>query len=92
MLQRRKCQQKISLDLPHISRVRCNYGGNAKEENNGYAVFISYLWPYDLYGPVHNAFDARKSFTRKSGRGLGPGNQYFFGPSEMAASRQASAI
>jgi hypothetical protein len=52
MLQRSKCQQKISLDLPHISRVRCNYGGNAKEENNGYAVFISYLWPYDLYGPM----------------------------------------
>jgi hypothetical protein len=39
MLQRSRCQQKISLDLPHISRVRCNYGGNNEEENNGYFVF-----------------------------------------------------
>ncbi len=45
---------------------------------------------YDLYGPVRNAFDAGKSITRASGRGLGPGNQdffKFFGPCEMASSR-----
>jgi hypothetical protein len=35
----------------------------------------SYLLTYDLYGPVRNAFDAGKSVTRASGRGLGPGNQ-----------------
>jgi hypothetical protein len=27
---------------------------------------------YDLYGPIRNAFDAGKSITRASGRGLGP--------------------
>jgi hypothetical protein len=34
----------------------------------------SYLWTYDLYGPVRHAFDVGKSITRASGRGLGPGN------------------
>ncbi len=40
----------------------------------------SYLWSwtYDLYGPVSSAFDAGKSITRVCGRGLGPGNRYFF--------------
>jgi hypothetical protein len=32
------------------------------------------------------------SITRTNGRGLGPGNRDFFGPCEMASSRQASAI
>jgi hypothetical protein len=32
----------------------------------------SYLWTYDLFGPVCNAFDEVKSITRASGRGLGP--------------------
>ena len=41
---------------------------------------ISYVWTFDLYGPpVRNAFDAGKSITRTSGRGLGPGNDDFFG-------------
>jgi hypothetical protein len=52
----------------------------------------SYLWTYDLYVPVQNAFDAGKSITRVGERGLGPGNQDCFGPCEMASSRQASAI
>jgi hypothetical protein len=30
-----------------------------------------YLWTYDLYGPECNAFEAAKSITRASGRGLG---------------------
>jgi hypothetical protein len=30
--------------------------------------------------PVHNGFDAGKSITRASGRGLGPGNLDIFGP------------
>ncbi len=34
--------------------------------------FKTYLWAYDLYGPVRNAFDAGKSITRASGKGLGP--------------------
>jgi hypothetical protein len=42
--------------------------------------------------PVRNAFYAGKSITSASGRGLGPGNQDFFGPCEMASSRKASAI
>jgi hypothetical protein len=50
-----------------------------------YLVFISYLWTYDLYGPVYNAFDAGKSITRASGAleietFSGPGNRDFFGP------------
>jgi hypothetical protein len=52
----------------------------------------SYLWTYDLYGPICNAFDAGKSIRRSSGRGLGPWNQDFFGPFQMASSRKASAI
>ncbi len=38
--------------------------------NFGLGGNISYLWTYDLYGPVRNAFDAGKSITRASGRGL----------------------
>jgi hypothetical protein len=37
----------------------------------------SYLCTYDLYGPLCDVFDARRSITRASGRGLGPGNRYF---------------
>ncbi len=36
--------------------------------------YFSYLWTYDFYGPVC-AFDAGKSITRASRRGLGPGSQ-----------------
>ncbi len=46
----------------------------------------SYLWTYDLYGAVCNAFDEVKSITRASVRGLGPGNRDFFGPCEKASS------
>jgi hypothetical protein len=53
---------------------------------------ISYFWAYDLYGPVHNAFDAGIFITRASWRGLGPGNRDSFGPCEMALSRQQSAV
>ncbi len=50
--------------------------------------FNSYLWAFDLYGPVNNAaFDAGKSISRASGWGLGPGNRYFFRPRDMASSR-----
>ena len=34
-------------------------------------VSINYLWTYDLYGPVCNAFDGGKSITRAIGR-VGP--------------------
>jgi hypothetical protein len=51
----------------------------------------SYLRTYNLYGPVHNAFDAGKSITWASGRGLGPGNRDFSGPCEMASSCHGSA-
>ncbi len=37
-------------------------------------------------------FDASRSITLESGRGLSPGNREFFGPCEMASSRYASAI
>jgi hypothetical protein len=41
-----------------------------------------------IYTAPHNAFDAGKSITRASERGLVPGNRDFFGPCEMASSRQ----
>jgi hypothetical protein len=47
---------------------------------------FSYLWTYDLYGPVHNAFDAGRYITRASGRGLCPGKRNFLG-SVKASSR-----
>jgi hypothetical protein len=78
---------------PHLSTpLHCSpyLGLLGKEE--GHDRNSSYLWTYDLYGPVRNAFDAGKSITRASGRGLGPENQDFFGPCEMASSRWASAI
>ncbi len=50
-------------------------------------VLNGYLCTYDLNGPVRNVFDACRSITRTSGRGLGPGNREFFGPFEMASSR-----
>ncbi len=34
-------------------------------------MHYSYLGAYDLYGPIHNAFDAGKSITRASGKGFG---------------------
>ncbi len=42
-------------------------------------VHDSYLWTYDLRGPVRKAFDKVNSITRASGRGLGPGNRDFLG-------------
>jgi hypothetical protein len=41
---------------------------------------ISYLYTYDLYGPVRNVFDACISIRWASRRGLGPGNPKFLGP------------
>ncbi len=47
----------------------------ARNFNFDYFWFYnSYLWTFDFYGPVRNAFDAGKSITRASGRGLGPEN------------------
>jgi hypothetical protein len=37
-------------------------------------VCNGYSWTSDLYDPIHNAFDAGKSITRASGRGLSPEN------------------
>jgi hypothetical protein len=45
---------------------------------------VSCLWTFDFYGPLRYGFDAGRSNTRASGRGLGPGNLDFFGPCEMA--------
>ncbi len=41
-----------------------NYDYNFQRQN------ISYLWIFDLYGPVRDAFDAGRFITRASGRGL----------------------
>ncbi len=53
------------------------------------AFYCSYLWTYDLYGPVHNSFDAGKSIQMTSGAwGFGSAWKLrdFFGPCEMASS------
>jgi hypothetical protein len=46
------------------------------------ALEYSYLCTYALYGPVRNVFDACRSITTASGRGLGPGKRELFGPFE----------
>ncbi len=65
---------------------------SSRSVQNSAHVNISCLWTYDLYSPIRNAFDAGKSITRASGRGLGPENRDFLGPWEMALSLQASTI
>jgi hypothetical protein len=57
---------------------------------NALCTYFSYLCTCDLYGPVHNVFDACRSITRASGRGLGPGNRDF-GPCKMASSPKKSS-
>jgi hypothetical protein len=62
----------------------------AEEENKRIdtsSLYISYLWTYDLYGPVHNTLMRATSITRASGRGFGPVNQDIFRPYEIASSR-----
>jgi hypothetical protein len=53
---------------------------------------ISYLWTYNLCGPVRNAFDAGNSITRASGMGLDPKNRDFLGPVKWHRTISASAI
>ncbi len=55
-------------------------------------VQYSYLWTYDLYGPICNGFDACRSITRASGRGLGPCNWDFLGRVKWHQTVRASAI
>jgi hypothetical protein len=43
--------------------------------------------PMIYTAPMRNAFDAAAYMTRTNGRGLGPGNQEFFGSCEMAPSQ-----
>jgi hypothetical protein len=40
----------------------------------------SYLWTYDLYGPMRNGFEAGRSITRTSGRGWALEIEIFLGP------------
>ncbi len=74
-----RIQKALKLPTPDKRR-------NPKNPRTLFGCCISYLWTYDLYGPIRNAFDAGKSITRASGRGLGPGNRDFSGPCEMASS------
>jgi hypothetical protein len=48
--------------------------------------YYRYLCTYDLYDTVRNVFDACRSITGASGKGMGPGNRELFGPCEMASS------
>jgi hypothetical protein len=64
---------------------------NYTVQADDYMRFAIAIYGPMIYGSVCNGFDAGKSITRASGRGLGPGNRDFFGPCEMASSRKASA-
>jgi hypothetical protein len=41
-------------------------------------IIFSYLWTYDLYGPVRNAFNKGNSITRACGKGVGPWKSRLF--------------
>jgi hypothetical protein len=62
-----------SISLNSEESMPLNRGVVLPQENH-LLCNISYLWTYDLHGPVRTAFDADNSITRASGRGLGPGN------------------
>jgi hypothetical protein len=47
---------------------------------NSKEIKLAYLCTYDLCSLINNIFDACRSITKASGRGLGPGNRDFFGP------------
>jgi hypothetical protein len=49
------------------------------------------LCTYDLYGPVHNAFDAGSIYYLGKWEGVGPWNLNFFGP-QMALAYRLNAI
>jgi hypothetical protein len=65
---------------PRICEAAMSGAGDEKNTS------ISYSCTYDLFGPMHNVFDAGRSIVRASWRGLGLGNQDF-GPCEIASSR-----
>jgi hypothetical protein len=48
------------------------------EQNLYKDIPCSYLWTYDLYYHLHHAFDADKSITKASGRGVGPWKSRLF--------------
>ncbi len=60
--------------------IYLNRETHAGQQNKRAAIGYSYLCTYNLYGPLRNVFDACKTITTASGRGLGPGNREFFGP------------
>jgi hypothetical protein len=71
---------------PPLPPIQLGEGGPLEGAVPETHVHYSYLWTFDLYTPVCNAFDVGKSITMASGRGSGPGNQDFVGPCEMALS------
>ncbi len=60
--------------------------------SNYFRSSYNYLCTCDLYTPVHNVLEAWIYIMWGSWKVLGPGIPEFFGPCEMATSRQASAI
>jgi hypothetical protein len=67
----------------HVHLCFCFQGADTWPCNLCITVIAIYAL---MYSPVHNVLDACISITRASGRGLGPGNQEFFGPCEIASS------
>ncbi len=55
-------------------------------------IDLSFLCTYDLYGPVHNAFDAGSIHYEGKWEVVGPWKSRLFGPCEMAWWQKASAI
>jgi hypothetical protein len=67
----------------HICKLTIGSIGTREVEEAGLIRirYFIYLCTYDLYGPVHNVFDACRYNRGQVGGGLGPGNREFFGQS-----------
>ncbi len=76
----------LSGECTIVLLVYCMY--NYTVQADDYMHYALAIYGPMIYGSVCNGFDAGKSITRASGRGLGPGNRDFFGPCEMASSRR----
>jgi hypothetical protein len=46
------------------------------------STIATYLWTYDLYGPVRNLLMRENPLRGQVGQGLGPGNREFLGPKQ----------
>ncbi len=71
---------KNSKPLRSHKRVYINFFSIILIVNERIRIRTSYLWTYDLSGPVRNAFDASKLITRQVGGGWAMGIETFLSP------------